>query len=116
MKYWENGFYLEQNKTNTRKEISDEMWQKLMDDQNSGKEIYTDNNGYPQSREHFINYDEIKEKRMYEIKLRLSAISEDIIQEQAGELVDNILQKKEEFINLHNELRNLLGKQLRKTK
>lgn len=46
MKYWENGFYFEQNNSNTRTEISDEYYQELLEKQAQGLYIY-DDNGYP---------------------------------------------------------------------
>lgn len=39
MKYWENGFYREQNADGTRLEITDERWQELLKEQSLGKEI-----------------------------------------------------------------------------
>lgn len=50
-----------------------------------------------------------KQPRISEIKARLIALSEDIVQEQAGEVVPNIEARKAEFVTLHNELRGLLG-------
>lgn len=47
MQYWENGFYLEQNKENTRKEITDEKYKELIDGQCNGKQIISDINGNP---------------------------------------------------------------------
>jgi hypothetical protein len=116
MKYWENGFFLEQNEQNTRKEISDETWRELLEAQSNGMEIYTDDNGLPQVREHIKSNEEIKQNRIDEIKQRLTAISEDIIQDQVGEFVIDLSTKKQEFITLHNELRSLLGKQPRNIK
>ena len=54
-----------------------------------------------------------KQPRISEIKARLSALSEDIVQEQAGEVVPNIEARKAEFVTLHNELRRLLGLEAR---
>ena len=51
-----------------------------------------------------------KQQRKVEIKSRLSQLSEDIVQDQAGEYVPNINERKVEFIKLHNELRELEGK------
>lgn len=39
MRYWENGFYREQNANRTRLEISDKRWQELLAEQSHGKEI-----------------------------------------------------------------------------
>lgn len=53
------------------------------------------------------------QKRIAEIKARLTALSEDIVQDQAGEIVPNIAERKAEFIAKHNELRVLEGKEPR---
>ena len=47
MKYWENGFYLEQNTNKTRKEISDEYWLELLQGQNKGLKIEENEYGMP---------------------------------------------------------------------
>ena len=47
MKYWENGFYLEQNTGKTRKEISDEYWLELLQGQNNGLIIEENEQGIP---------------------------------------------------------------------
>ena len=39
MKYWDNGFYREQNANGTRLEVTDERWQELLKEQSLGKEI-----------------------------------------------------------------------------
>ena len=49
-------------------------------------------------------------QRKAEIKSMLVSLSEDITQDQAGEYVPNINERKVEFIKLHNELRELEGK------
>ena len=61
MKFWENGFYLEQNKENSRVQITDEEWQNLLNAQSNGKEIVTGENGRPVAIEH-ITTDEEKSK------------------------------------------------------
>lgn len=115
-KYWENGFYLEQNKTITRKEISEERWKELLEGQNNGKEIFTNAEGFPDLRDYVATAEEIKLNRMNFIKGRLISLSEDIIQDQVGEIVEDFISKKLEFIDLHNELRTLLGKPVRNIK
>ena len=47
MRYWENGFYLEQNTDKTRKEISDEYWLELLQGQNNGLNIEENEQGMP---------------------------------------------------------------------
>ena len=59
---------------------------------------------------------EESQKRIPEIQLRLDQLSQDIIQDMAGEDVPDIENRKAEFIELHNELRVLLGKDERKIK
>ena len=54
-----------------------------------------------------------KEQRKAEIKTRLNQLSEDIVQHQAGEIVPDYPSRLEEFRNLHNELRQLEGKEPR---
>lgn len=48
-------------------------------------------------------------RRIKDIQLRLDQLSQDIIQDSAGEVVHNIAERKAEFITLHNELRELKG-------
>lgn len=50
MKYWENGFYINQNETNTRKEIEDLDYKSLLEKQSQGFEIFTDDDGFPNFR------------------------------------------------------------------
>ena len=68
MKYWENGFYLEQNADKTRYEITDEYWQELLDQQSQGKEITTDNSGKPIAIEHISTPQEQAQIEIYELE------------------------------------------------
>ena len=52
-----------------------------------------------------------KNQLLEEKKSRLSELSKDIIQSEAGIIVTNITSKKLEFCNLLNEVRSLEGKQ-----
>ena len=54
-----------------------------------------------------------KEKEILQIKKQLEKYSEDFIQESIGAVIPNIENKKIEFINLHNRLRTLEGKESR---
>lgn len=45
MKYWKNGFYL--NQIDGSIEIEDDYWQELLDGQSQGKQISSDETGYP---------------------------------------------------------------------
>lgn len=51
--------------------------------------------------------------RISEIKPRLSQLSQDLIQAQAGAVFEDLEERKVEFQTLHNELRVLLGKEPR---
>ncbi len=57
--------------------------------------------------------EELKNKRIAEIKKRLSQLSEDFIQNFVGAQFIDLETRKEEFSRLHNELRNILGKEPR---
>jgi hypothetical protein len=57
--------------------------------------------------------EQIKERRIAEIKKRLSQLSEDFVQAWAGAQIADIDARKREFADLHNELRGLLGKEPR---
>ena len=45
MKYWKDGFYLEQTEGSVT--ITDEYWQELLDGQSQGKQIVSNEDGYP---------------------------------------------------------------------
>lgn len=115
MKYWEDGFYLEQNKDKTRIEITDEKWQELLNEQSQGKEIYCEN-GILKTKERQLTEEDIKRIRIKNIKNELTELSYDLIQDITGEIIEDIEDRKERFISLHNELRELLGKEKRQIK
>ena len=56
---------------------------------------------------------EINKKRIVEIKQQLEELTKDFIQYYLGATIENIEERKAKFISLHNELRELLGKQPR---
>lgn len=57
-----------------------------------------------------------EQKRIEEIKPRLDALSQDIVQDAVGEIVPDIENRKSEFVRLHNELRVLMGLEAREIK
>ena len=57
--------------------------------------------------------EQLRSKRIVEIKARLSQLSEDFTQAWAGAQISDIDARKREFADLHNELRGLLGKEPR---
>lgn len=111
MIYWENGFYLDQDKENRRKEISKERWLELLEAQRGGLEIYTDESGYPNVREHRQTQTELREQRGAEIKVLFEELDADI-----NACIDGTKKAKSvsayrgERAALHNELRQLIGK------
>ena len=54
-----------------------------------------------------------KQIRLQEIKSRLVSLTEDFVQYWAGEDVPYIDSRKAEFVSLHNEMRQLMGKEPR---
>lgn len=48
-----------------------------------------------------------------ELKQRLNELSQDFVQAELGAEFDNITERKQEFKQLHNELREILGKEPR---
>lgn len=62
-----------------------------------------------------MEFDEKYKKfiRVNEIKNRLEELSQDFIQAQVGAVFYDIEERKQEFQQLHNELRQLLGKEPR---
>lgn len=89
---------------------------------NGGKDIekIIDIVGVPETYEYeyikiYIPYteEELKNNRIAEIKSRLEELNKDFIQYYLGAVISNIEDKKIEFISLHNELRELLGKEPR---
>lgn len=63
------------------------------------------------------NFETEEERRRFLfIQNRLKELSNDFIQAQIGAQIENLETKKEEFKTLHNELREILGKQPREYK
>jgi hypothetical protein len=58
---------------------------------------------------HFTT-EEMEAKRADEIKARLAELSNDFVQVWAGAIISDIEDRKRQFIELHNELRGILGK------
>lgn len=61
-----------------------------------------------------LSAEELKQKRIAEIQSRLSQLSQDFIQANLGAVFDDLEARKSEFKTLHNELRELQGKEKRK--
>lgn len=54
-----------------------------------------------------------RQSRIAEIKTKLNNLSEDFIQADLGAVFNDLEERKAQFITLHNELRELLGKEPR---
>lgn len=113
MKYWKDGFYQEQSKNNDRIELTDEEWKGLLEQQSLGKEIYLDDNNKLNTKEKTLTDEQKRKIKINNIKKELNNIDEDILQYISGEEIVDIEERKTKFISLHNELRELLGKEKR---
>lgn len=90
-------------------EITDEQWDYLMCEQNKGKELKVVD-GEVVAVEHVPTAEELKEKRIFEIKSRLDDLTKDLVQMGCGAIFNDEEKRVLEFRTLHNELRTLLGK------
>lgn len=79
--------------------------------QYNSNDLYCDNNGNIKVKDEVLT-----KQKIHEIKNRLNELNYDIVQDVAGEIVPNIEERKARFIELHNELRLLLGKDKRDIK
>lgn len=93
-------------------EMDLETFDSLIVAQNNGKELKVID-GKVVAIDHEFTQEELQEQRIIYIKDRLKQLSEDFIQSLLGAKFNNIDERKEEFISLHNELRQLLGKEPR---
>ena len=60
-----------------------------------------------------LSAEELKQNRIYEIQARLNQLSQDFVQADLGAVFDDLEARKNEFKTLHNELRELQGKEKR---
>lgn len=108
MKYWENGFYLEQNTDKTRKEISDEYWLELLQGQNNGQIIVENEQGIPVLKPNELTERELAQNEHYSLVEWFDV--EYARKEQKlrrlhtlGKLTDEGKDPYNELINLYNE-------------
>lgn len=92
--------------------VSDQEFDQLMIEQSNGKELKVVNNKVV-AINHELTQEELKKNEISQIKKQLQKYTEDFIQESIGAVIPNIETKKIEFINLHNRLRTLEGKEAR---
>lgn len=90
-------------------ELTNEEYDFLMCEQSKGKELKVIN-GKVIAVTHIETAEEIKNKRVSEIKERLAILSEDFIQASIGANFEDLNIRINEFRTLHNELRALQGK------
>lgn len=87
MKYWKDGgFYLEQDDAGSRYEITDEEWQRLLDAQSIGKEIYTKEDGSPDVRDYIPNRIEEIQWQIENLKRNLADTDYQAIKYAEGEI------------------------------
>lgn len=93
-------------------ELTDEQFDYLMCQQAQGKEIKVVN-GKLVAVEHQPTQEELIQQQL-EIKIsRLTELTKDLAQVQAGLVIDDLEERKQEFRTLLNEVRVLQGKQPR---
>lgn len=93
-------------------EMSAKEFDHLMCEQNKGKELKVVD-GEVVAVEHIVTEEELKEQRKFEIRERLSQLSQDFIQVWCGAELADVDARILEFQLLHNELRTLDGKEPR---
>lgn len=93
-------------------EISLEQFDALMVAQSNGKELVVEN-GKIIARDIVKTQEDLKTDRILQIKPQMDSLSQDFIQYYLGATIENIEERKAKFISLHNELRELLGKEPR---
>lgn len=93
-------------------EMPFEEFDRLMCEQASGKELKVINNEVVAVK-HEVTEEETKQLRIAEIREELTNLSQDFIQTELGAIFDDLDTRKERFKSLHNELRELLGKEPR---
>ena len=96
-------------------ELSDKDFDFLMCQQNKGLELCVEN-GKVVAKEHIQTEEEKKQLRIAEINTRLTELTQDFVQADCGEIIEDIDARRTEFVTLHNELRVLLNKEPRKIK
>lgn len=96
-------------------ELTDIEFDTLLCEQSNGKELKVEN-GKVVAYIREATTEQLNHKRIAEIKAQLTELNFDLLQDQAGLLVPNLNEKKQQFIELHNELRTLLGKETREVK
>lgn len=94
-------------------EVTDKHFDYLFCKQSQGYD-WKDENGELVAVEHIQTEEEKKNLRISEIRSRLTSLTQDFVQADCGEIIDDIEERKAEFVSLHNELRVLLGKEPRK--
>lgn len=72
MKYWKEGFYLNQIEGSV--EIEDDYWQELLNGQSQGKQIISDETGYPILADHpALSQEELEAAEIASLKSYLSS-------------------------------------------
>lgn len=93
-------------------EMSNEAFDFLMCEQSKGKELKVID-GNVVAIEHIFTEEELKQQALYEKTTRLTELTKDFVQIQAGLIIENIEERYAEFRTLLNEVRVLQGKEPR---
>lgn len=92
--------------------MTHEEFDNLMCEQSKGKELKVID-GKVVAVEHIATEEELKQQMLYEKINRLTELTKDLAQVQAGLIIDDIEDRKLEFRTLLNEVRVLQGKEPR---
>ena len=114
MKYWYNGFYLEQNADKTRYEITDEYWQELLNLQSQGKEITTGENGKPIAIDHIITTQEQAQTELFELENWFTEYDLQVKQYERATRLGETFDKSIEMLDNEAREKALRIKELRK--
>ena len=93
-------------------EVTEKEFDFLFCEQAKGKELKVVD-GKVVAVEHEVTQEELKEQRKFEIRQRLEQLSQDLVQILAGAEFVDLKERQLEFQTLHNELRQLEGKEPR---
>ena len=93
-------------------ELTDEQFDYLMCQQSLGKELKV-SNGQVIAVERQISQEELTQQEIKIKIVRLTELTKDLAQVEAGLVIDNLEERKAEFRTLLNEVRVLQGKQPR---
>ena len=93
-------------------EMTDEEFGYLFEQQSQGKELKVID-GNVVAVDHEVTQEELDEREIYELEVRLNQLTQDFIQIQCGAVFEDADERIAEFQEKHNRLRYLKGKEPR---